>query len=71
MLLTLSCKLVKVIAVNPAFSVAPMESPRYGSPLLWRTTIETAHSLRHSLAERAGWAKKAGPQTHDHNSVKS
>ena len=30
---------VVLIALNPVFSVAPIESPRYDGPSLWGTTI--------------------------------
>jgi len=34
-----SSRFRRTLALNPAFSVAPIESPRFGGPSLWWTTI--------------------------------
>jgi len=33
------------LASNQAFAVAQIESPRYGGPLLWRTTIDVTAAM--------------------------
>jgi len=50
------------LALNPAFSVAPIESPRYGSPSLWRTIIENIiaqyHHHQHSNSVKGSFPCK-------------
>ena len=80
--LTLSCKLVEVfamicvgllqnqaqdsVALNPAFAVTPIESPRYGGPSLWRTAIRDRRTSTSTTFIIYFWQPKAGLSPHAH-----